>query len=281
MPVKIVTDSTADLPPELVRELDIAVVPLTVVFGDRAYKEGIDIDHDTFYRLLQESRTLPTTSAPSVGEMLQAYEEVLQEADELVCIHISSKLSATYNNACRAAEALRERGARIEVVDSLSVSMGMGFIVLAAARAARGGASMEQVLAIARHCVDRVRLYFVLDTLEYLRRGGRIGRARAFLGSLLHVKPILSLRDGEVHPEGRVRTRQQARERLLQLALATPRIKEMAIGYTTDRAEAEALLERVRPMLSHAQPYLVRIGPVVGTHAGPGLLGVGTLEGEE
>ncbi|MCS7275824.1 MAG: DegV family protein [Dehalococcoidia bacterium] len=281
MPVKIVTDSTADLPPELVRELDIAVVPLTVVFGDRAYKEGIDIDHDTFYRLLQESKTLPTTSAPSVGEMLQAYEEVLQEADELVCIHISSKLSATYNNACRAAEALRERGARIEVVDSLSVSMGMGFIVLAAARAARGGASMEQVLAIARHCVDRVRLYFVLDTLEYLRRGGRIGRARAFLGSLLHVKPILSLRDGEVHPEGRVRTRQQARERLLQLALATPRIKEMAIGYTTDRAEAEALLERVRPMLSHAQPYLVRIGPVVGTHAGPGLLGVGTLEGEE
>jgi DegV family protein with EDD domain len=281
LPVKIVTDSTADLPPELVRELDIAVVPLTVVFGDRAYKEGIDIDHDTFYRLLQESRTLPTTSAPSVGEMLQAYEEVLQEADELVCIHISSKLSATYNNACRAAEALRERGARIEVVDSLSVSMGMGFIVLAAARAARGGASMEQVLAIARHCVDRVRLYFVLDTLEYLRRGGRIGRARAFLGSLLHVKPILSLRDGEVHPEGRVRTRQQARERLLQLALATPRIKEMAIGYTTDRAEAEALLERVRPMLSHAQPYLVRIGPVVGTHAGPGLLGVGTLEGEE
>jgi DegV family protein with EDD domain len=281
LPVKIVTDSTADLPPELVRELDIAVVPLTVVFGDRAYKEGIDIDHDTFYRLLQESKTLPTTSAPSVGEMLQAYEEVLQEADELVCIHISSKLSATYNNACRAAEALRERGARIEVVDSLSVSMGMGFIVLAAARAARGGASMEQVLAIARHCVDRVRLYFVLDTLEYLRRGGRIGRARAFLGSLLHVKPILSLRDGEVHPEGRVRTRQQARERLLQLALATPRIKEMAIGYTTDRAEAEALLERVRPMLSHAQPYLVRIGPVVGTHAGPGLLGVGTLEGEE
>ncbi|HXG42095.1 MAG TPA: DegV family protein [Dehalococcoidia bacterium] len=281
MPVKIVTDSTADLPPELVRELDIAVVPLTVVFGDRAYKEGVDIDHDTFYRLLQESKALPTTSAPSVGEMLQAYEEVLREAEELVCIHISSKLSATYNNACRAAEALRERGARIEVVDSLNVSMGMGFIVLTAARAARGGASMEQVLAIARHCVDRVRLYFVLDTLEYLRRGGRIGRARAFLGSLLHVKPILSLREGEVHPEGRVRTRRQARERLLQLALATPRIKEMAVGYTTDREEAEALLERVRPMLPHARPYLVRIGPVVGTHAGPGLLGVGTLEGEE
>ncbi len=281
MPVKIVTDSTADLPAEMVQQLDITVVPLTVVFGDRAYKEGVDIDHDTFYRLLQESRVLPTTSAPSVGELLQAYERVLADSDEVVCIHLSSKLSATYSNACRAAEALRERGARIEVVDSLNVSMGMGFIVLAAARAAQGGASMEQVVAIARHCAGRVRLYFVLDTLEYLRRGGRIGRARAFLGSLLHVKPILSLREGEVHPEGRVRTRQQAQARLLQLALATPRIREAAVGYTTDREEAEAMLERLRPMLPHLQPYLVRIGPVVGTHAGPGLLGVGTLEGEE
>ena len=196
MPVKIVTDSTADLPPQVAQELDIAVIPLTVVFGDRAYKEGVDIDHDTFYRLLQESRTLPTTSAPSVGELLRAYEEVLQRWEEVVCVHLSSKLSATYNNACQAAALLRERGARIEVVDSLNVSMGMGFVVLAAARAAQGGASLEQVLAIARHCVDRVRLYFVLDTLEYLRRGGRIGRARAFLGSLLHVRPILSLREG-------------------------------------------------------------------------------------
>jgi DegV family protein with EDD domain len=281
LPVKIVTDSTADLPAEIVRELDIAVVPLTVIFGDRAYREGVDIDHETFYRLLQESKTLPTTSAPSVGELLQAYEELARESEELVCIHLSSKLSATYNNACRAAEALRERGVRIEVVDSLNVSMGMGFTVMAAARAARGGASMEQVLAIARHCVERVRLYFVLDTLEYLRRGGRIGRARAFLGSLLHVKPILSLREGEVHPEGRVRTRQQARERLVQLAVAAPRIRELGVGYTTDREEAEALLERLQPMLPHARAHLVRIGPVVGTHAGPGLLGVGTLEGEE
>jgi len=279
--VKVVTDSTADIPGELAQELGITVVPLSVIFGDCAYREGVDIDHDTFYRRLREGKELPTTSAPSVGDFLRAYEEVLRETDEVVSIHISSRLSATYNNACQAAAALQAKGARIEVVDSLNVSMGMGFIVLAAARAAQAGAGLEQVVTIARRCVERVRILVMLDTLEYLRRGGRIGRARALLGALLQVKPILSVRDGELHPEARVRTRAQALERMLQLILASPRIQEMGVGYSTEREEAEALLERMRAAVPHARTYLVRIGPVVGTHAGPGVIGVGCLEGEE
>ncbi len=281
MAVKVVTDSTADIPQELAQELGIVVVPLSVIFGDRAYREGIDIDHDTFYRRLQEGKDLPTTSAPSVGDFLRTYEEVLRETDEVVSIHISSKLSATYNNACQAAAALRERGARIEVVDSLNVSMGMGFIVLAAARAAQAGAGLDQVVAIARRCVERVHILVMLDTLEYLRRGGRIGRARALLGSLLQIKPILRVQEGELHVEARVRTRAQALERMLQLVLASPRIQEMGVGYSTDREEAEALLARMQAAVPQARAYLVRIGPVVGTHAGPGVIGVGCLEGEE
>jgi len=279
--VKVITDSTADIPPDLVEELGIRVVPLTVIFSEGAYKEGVEIDHETFYRRLQEEKGIPTTSAPSVGDFLEAYKEVLQETDEVVSIHISSKLSATYNNACQAANILKEQGARIEVVDSFNVSMGMGFTVVAAARAAKAGATLEQVLAIARRCIDRVRLLVMLDTLEYLRRGGRIGRARALLGSILQIKPILRMQEGELHPEARVRTRSQALERMLQLILASPRIKEMGVGYTTDREEAELLLERMKESIPHAYTYLIRIGPVVGTHAGPGAIGVGCLEDEE
>ncbi len=281
MAVKVITDSTADIPPDLVEELGIRVVPLTVIFSEGAYKEGVEIDHETFYRRLQEEKGIPTTSAPSVGDFLEAYKEVLQETDEVVSIHISSKLSATYNNACQAANILKEQGARIEVVDSFNVSMGMGFTVVAAARAAKAGATLEQVLAIARRCIDRVRLLVMLDTLEYLRRGGRIGRARALLGSILQIKPILRMQEGELHPEARVRTRSQALERMLQLILASPRIKEMGVGYTTDREEAELLLERMKESIPHAYTYLIRIGPVVGTHAGPGAIGVGCLEDEE
>jgi DegV family protein with EDD domain len=281
LPVRIVTDSTADLPADLAEQLDISVVPLSVIFGDEVYREGIDITHDLFYSMLAHSRVMPTTSAPSIGDFLAVYEPLLKETDEIVSIHLSSKLSATYSVACQAAEQLAERGARVEVIDSGSVSLGMTFIAAAAARAAAGGAGVEEIKRIAGQMSPRIRIIVALDTLEYLRRGGRIGRARAFLGAMLKVKPLLSLRDGEVHPEERVRTKAMAMERVFQIVTSYPRVKEAAIGYSTNPEDAEELRRRLEVALPAASIRVGRVGPVIGVHAGPGVLGVGVLEGEE
>ena len=281
MSVRIVTDSTADLAPRVADELGIGVVPLSVIFGDEVYREGIDITLDLFYDKMARSKVLPTTSAPSVGDFLSVYEPLLKEADEIVSIHLSSKLSATYNNACQAAQMLTEKGARIEVLDSLSISSGLSFQATAAARAAAGGASVEEIRDIVQSMIPHIRILVVLDTLEYVRRGGRIGRARAFLGTMLRVKPILSLRDGEVHPEERVRTKALAMNRLFQITTSYPRIKEVALGYSTNAQEAEDLRRRLQAALPGVAVSTGRIGPVIGVHAGPGVLGVGVLEGEE
>ncbi len=281
MAVRIVTDSTADIPPELARELGVSVVPLSVIFADEAFKEGVQISHDLFYEKLVRSKVLPTTSAPSVGDFLEAYEPLLSEKDEIVSIHLSSKLSATCNNARQAAEQLAERGARIEVIDSQLISVGLTFMVSAAARAATGGASIDDIKTIAERLIPRVHILVVLDTLEYVRRGGRIGRARAFLGTMLRVKPLLYIRDGEVHPGERIRTKSQALERIFQLATSYPRLMEAGVAYSTNAPDAEEMCRRLGEALPGVPVTMTRLGPVIGVHAGPGVLGVGVLEGEE
>ena len=175
MAVRIVTDSTADMPLVFAHALGISVVPMSVIFGDEVFREGIDISHDLFYDKLVRGRDLPTTSAPSVGDFLEVYKPLLKETNEIVSLHLSSKLSATYNNACQAAQVLSDRGARIEVIDSEVVSLGLTFVTLAAARAAREGADMKQIRAAVDSTIQRIRIYFLLDTLEYVRRGGRRG----------------------------------------------------------------------------------------------------------
>lgn len=281
MAVKVVTDSTADMPPHMAQELGVSVVPLSVIFGDEVYKEGIDIGADLFYDKLRHSPIHPTTSAPSVGDFLAVYEPLLAETDEIVSIHISAKLSGTFNNACQAAAQIREKGARVEVIDSKSAAFGMGLIALTAARAAKGGASLEQVKAIVEDSRERVHMVFVLDTLEYLRRGGRIGRARAFLGAVLRVKPILSLREGEIHPEERVRTMAHALERIYQICLSYPRIQAIAVGYSTNPVEGEELRRRFAAARPGVDIYVTRVSPVLGVHTGPGVIGAGVMEGEE
>jgi DegV family protein with EDD domain len=279
LPVRIVTDTTSDLPARLADELKIPVVPLSVIFGEEVYREGIDITHDLFYDKLVRSKIAPTTSAPSVGDFLAVYQPLLKETDEVVSIHLSSKLSATYNNAVQAARQLADQGARIEVVDSQTVSFGMTFLVAAAARAAMNGAGVEEIRELIDKMIPRIRIYVALDTLEYLRRGGRIGRARAFLGAVLRVKPLLSIRDGEVHPEERVRTKALAVERLFQI-VTSYRAQEVAIGYSTNAQEAEQLRRRLAGALPGVTTHVQRLGPVLGVHGGPGVLGVGVLEGE-
>jgi DegV family protein with EDD domain len=279
--VRIVTDSTSDLPPQVASELGVSVVPLSVIFGDEVYKEGVEIGHDLFYDKLVTSKAHPTTSAPSVGDFLAAYETLLKETKEIISIHLASKLSATYDVACQAARQMTEKGARIEVIDSNLISLGLTFVVAAAARAARSGASAKEIRALVERTIPRVHLFVALDTLEYVRRGGRIGRARAFLGAVLKVKPILSLRDGELHPEERVRTRALAIERLFQIATSYPRIEEVAVAYTTNPQDAEMMKRRIEAALPDARTQLTRLGPVLGVHGGPGVLGVGVLEGDQ
>ena len=280
MAVRIVTDSTADLPLEFAHALGISVVPLSVIFGEEVFREGVEISHDLFYDKLVSGKELPTTSAPSVGDFLEVYEPLLKETDEIVSVHISSKLSATYNNACQAAQVLADRRARIEVVDSRVVSLGLTFVAVAAARAAREGGDIDQVRAAADSTIERIRIYILLDTLEYVRRGGRIGRARAFLGAMLRVKPMLALRDGEVHPHERVRTKRHAMDRLFQIATSYPNVREVAIGYSTNPQDAHDFQQRLAEVMPHVNIWTARFGPVIGTHGGPGVLGLGLLEGE-
>jgi DegV family protein with EDD domain len=281
LPVKVITDSTSDIPPQLAQELGIGVVPLSVIFGDEVYKENRDITTDLFYDKLVHAKALPTTSAPSVGDFLEAYQEALKETDEILSIHISSKLSATYNNACQAAAQLADQGARIEVVDSLSVSFGMIFMATAAAKAAAGGATLDELRKMMDSMVPRLHIYVALDTLEYVRRGGRIGRARAFLGTVLRVKPLLSIHDGEVHPEERVRSRRLILDRLFQIVTSFANVAEVGVAYSTNAQEAEEMMRRLREALPAAHVQMARLGPVIGVHGGPGVLGVGVLEGEE
>lgn len=280
MAVRVVTDSTSDLPPALAKELGVSVVPLSVIFGDEVLKEGVEISHDLFYDRLIRGKILPSTSAPSVGDFLEVYEPLLMETDEIISIHLSSKLSATYNNACQAAAQLAERGGRVEVIDSQSLSFGLTFMASAASRAARGGASMEDIRDMVERMIPRVRILILLDTLEYVRRGGRIGRARAMLGSVLRVKPILVIRDGEVYPGERVRTKKAALERTFQ-TVTSYRAKEIGIGYSTNPQEAQEMKRMLELALPGVAISIVRLGPVLGVHGGPGVLGVGVLEGEE
>ena len=280
MSVRIVTDSTSDIPPHVAQQLGIRVVPLCVVFGEEALKEGVEISHDLFYERLTRVKQLPTTSAPSVGDFLDVYREVLKETDEIVSVHLSSKLSATYSNATQAAAILADEGARVDVIDSQTISLGMMFMCSAAARAGAEGASVDEIRELMDKMIPRISVYVILDTLEYVRRGGRIGRARAFLGTVLRVKPILSIHDGEVHPEERVRTRSLALDRLFQMATSLPNIERIGIAYSTNAAEAEEMKRRIREALDGVDVAIARLGPVIGVHGGPGVLGIGILQGE-
>ena len=279
-PVKIVTDSTADLPPEIVQELGITVVPLLVIFGEQAHRDGVDLTSEDFFRRLAEAHELPRTSQPSVGEFQRAYEQLSAETDHILSIHVSSRLSGTVETARQAAQRLIGR-CTIEVLDSATVSMAMGFAVIAAAHAARDGANLEACAAAARSVLRRHRLAVALDTLEYLRRGGRIGRAQAFLGGLLHVKPILTIRNGEAHPLARVGTHRKALDEILRVCLEHGEVAEAAVMHTTRPEDGRYLADEVARRCPGVSVHTGRIGPVIGVHGGPGLVGLAVVLAEE
>lgn len=280
MTVRVVTDSTADLPPEVAQELGITVVPLLVLFGDEVYRDGVDLSNEEFFQRLATSPVLPTTSQPSVGAFEETYRRLAAETKEIVSIHVSARVSGTCESALQASNSLGA-SPRIEIVDSQSTSMGLGFPVMAAAGAARAGASLEEVSAVARSVGRRHLLLALLETLEYLRRGGRIGRAQAFLGSVLNLKPILTLREGEVHPVARVRTRARALDQMFRYGMSHGDIEQVAVIHGTTPEDAEMLARRVRERLPDVPIHVGRLGPVLGVHGGPGSIGMVVIEAEK
>ena len=271
MTVKIVTDSVSDLPPQVVKELGITVVPLHVRFGTEVYRDGVDLTTDQFFAKLTRSKALPVTSVPSPGEFAGAYDRLAEETDEILVISLTSKLSGTYDVALHSV-GLVKRKCRIEVVDSQLAIMGLGFVVIAAARAAQSGAKFDEVLEVIRRNIPRVDFRAAFDTLEYLQRGGRIGKAQAFLGSLLKINPIIGLKDGEVIPCGRERSRAKAIDHLYNFAAGYSHIEEMAVEYATAVDEADMLIERLGALFPKERIYRARTSPVISTHTGPSLL---------
>ncbi|MBN2187572.1 MAG: DegV family protein [Dehalococcoidia bacterium] len=274
--VAIVTDSIADLPPSVAEELGITVVPLIVRFGTDVYRDGLDLSPEQFYEKLKKSRVLPGTSAPPPATFANAYDGLAQKTDEIVVITLTSKLSATYQVALQSI-GLMKKQCRVEVVDSEWAIMAQGFVVIAAAKAAQAGASLDQVLDTVHHTVHRVDLRGAFDTLEYLERGGRIGKAQAFLGSLLKVNPVIGMKDGEVLPYAKERSRAKAIDHLYDLAASFGDVGGLAVEYATDFDKANSLIQRFRSKFPQVPIYISRASPVIGTHTGPSLIAVSVI----
>jgi DegV family protein with EDD domain len=276
--VRIVTDSTCDLPHALCEEMGIVVVPLNVHFGEAVYRDQIDLDSDEFLRLLAKNAELPKTSQPASGLFEETYTRLCADGSEVVSIHLSSKLSGTLHSAEMARDALRSR-CLVDVVDSRSASLGLGLIVLSAAQLAHAGADSRQIVSHVRRLAPNVHILFFVDTLEFLLRGGRIGRARALLGTLLNIRPILKLEEGEVHPVEKVRTRSKAIDRLVEFVELFPEFERLAIVHSNTSGDVETLLRRLEPLYPRERITVGQYGPVIGTHAGPGGIGVVVSQG--
>jgi DegV family protein with EDD domain len=273
MATKIVTDSSADLPPDLARRWDITVIPCNIVVDDVSYKDGVDLSPDEFYRHLGASPRLPTTAQPSMADFQEVYQSLLTQGHHIVSIHVSGKLSGTLNSAERARASLGN-SVSIEIIDSQLASIGLGLAVLAAAQLAQGGVTYREVAEQVRRDLPQTHAFFLLDTLEYLQKGGRIGKAQAFVGSMLSVKPILKIIDGEAHGLERPRNRQRALLRLVELVRGLSPVRQLGVIYSTEPDQADELRQKLADLLPEDQIVTSRFGPVVGTYLGPKALGV-------
>lgn len=272
MGIRVVTDSACDLSDELAADLGIEIVPLSIRFGNEELVDRKELTTAEFWERLGKSETLPETAAPSAGAFEDAFRRLVADgATGLVCINLSSRLSATMQAAQLAAKAV-DGAVPVQVVDSESVSMGLGNLCISAAQMAREGSRLDDIVADTIDRRDRTRLYGALDTLEFLKKGGRVGNARALLGSMLSIKPILEVRDGEVEEGGKVRTRSKALDFLVERVKEGP-VESLAVlqGACSD---TDRLLSALDPIVPRDRIRVGEIGPVIGTHAGPGVIGV-------
>jgi DegV family protein with EDD domain len=272
MTVKIVTDSGADLPLSLARELDITVVPVYLRFGDKVYRDGVDISPDEFYAKLMSSPVLPSTSAPSPGDFAQAYRDVASSSDEIVSIHITRRHSTTYDAALLGREMMDKARQRIEVIDSEGVTMWQGLVVLAAARAAEAGCGQYQVVKTVKETIRQMRALALLDTIKYITRGGRVGNVFSKVESILNLKALLTLRGGVLRPAGLARNRSKGIGRIREFIRSAFHIEELAIVYSTTHDDAQKLSDYTISLFPHIVPNIVRLGPALGVHAGPGAI---------
>ncbi len=269
--VAIVVDSVSDLSPEVAEEYQITKVPLVVRFGTEIYHDGVDLYADEFYGKIKISKVLPQTSVSTPAAFADVYDKLAEKASGIVVITLTSKLSGTYQVALQAI-GLMKKQCRVEVLDSQWAVMAQGFIAIAAARAAQAGAGIEEVLEVARNTINRVDLRAAFDTLEYLERGGRIGKAQAFLGSLLKINPIIGLENGEVRPFTRERSRARAINHLYDFVAGFSRVEALAVEYAADLNEANRLVHRLQAQYPGVRIYISRASPVIGTHTGPSLI---------
>ena len=278
MAIRIVTDSVADLPAALASANDITVIPCYVIIGSETYKDGVEITPDRFYSRLEGLARLPTTSQPTIADFQEVYQRLLDQGHQIVSIHVSSKLSGTVNSATQAKAAIGD-SSPIEIVDSQMASGPMGLIVLDAAQLAREMPDFREVARRVRQTLVRTHGFFLVDTLEYLQKGGRIGKAQAFVGGMLKVKPILTIREGEVHPVERPRSMERAKNRIIEIARDLAPVRQVNVSYSTDRVQALALRAELAELVNPEHLIESRFGPVLGTYLGPNALGVSVTQG--
>jgi len=274
MTVTILTDSTADLPADLAAEKGIRVIPLNVHFGTEVFRDGIDLHADGFYEKLVGGDVFPTTSQPSVGAFVDVYRELSETSDAIISVHISSKISGTCNSATQAKEAIGEGACRIEIIDTLQASMSLGLIALGVADAVRAGAGIDDALEAADRLTRSARLFGVVDTLEYLHKGGRIGRAQMLLGSILKMKPVLSLVDGVAAPVERTRTSARALRRLRTICDEMAPLSALSVIDSTEPEVGDRLAADLADFAPGGQMIRARFGPIVGAYLGPRAIGI-------
>jgi len=271
--VRIVTDSMCDLPPETIKELGIIIVPMHLLFGTKSYRDGVDISTDEFYQKLLYEPVYPTTAQPVPQDFLAAFSRLSEaETDGIICIHVSAKLTGAVNSAEQAKKNTPLK-VPIAIFDSQSLSLGLGLIVRTAALMAKAGKTFTEITGAVHQMITHTKVLIMFDTLEYLAKGGRIGKAKSLLGAIINIKPLIALKDGEFVPSGQVRSYAKAKERLLEFANSSTEVAEVYVAYSTTPEEAQGLVGRI----TACPPENIRVGrvgPVIAAHGGPGLLGL-------
>jgi DegV family protein with EDD domain len=277
--VKIVTDSCSDITPQLAQELGITVVPLYVHFGDEAYRDNVDLSTEEFYRRLKKNRTIPTTSAVTPVFFAELFSRLAEETKEILTITVSQMFSAIYAAALQG-KAMVTKNCRVEVIDSQLGAGAQMLLVISASQMAGTGAKLDQIVDGVKKAIPRIHIQMTFDTLEYLRRGGRIGKAQAFLGSLLKVNFVLGIKDGASFPIARPRNRAQAMDLLVDFVKGFGAIEALALEDATTPDELELLAQRLKDIVPPERTHRSKVSPVVGTHVGPHVLAVSVLEAE-
>ncbi len=279
MKIAVVTDSTSDIPANIATKNKISVVPLNLHVENKTYLDNIDISADELYEMLPSSSVAPTTSAPSAGTFIEVYENLLKSYDQIISIHISSKLSLTHGSAVNAAKEINKKKKLVEVINSETASMALGLTsIIVAETIKKNNISLDEAKELSKNLSERSTFLGMVPTLKYLVRGGRIGKAKGFVGSLLKFKPILTMQDGEAHPLVRVRSIEKGINKLKELAQENSPLEKISVLYTTEKDKAEEIAEDIKTFDKKIDPIIAQLGPVIGAHLGPNVLGLGYIK---